>query len=158
MNADVIVVGLISGVVSSVTVMWLQHHFVWRRQKLIELKTAIFQDAIRALGMYAADALDTALQASKTTHKGLVQTVASRPETGELMERSRGMVQAFFSPATYKAYDEALREIISLDNIPNQEFDKKRAVAVLAMAKELGIIPNANAHPIFNSGVRDSGG
>jgi len=138
--------------------MWLQHYFVWRRQKLIELKTAIFQDATRALSQWAIDAMDPTLQAQKGSFKGLARAVEFRPETGELMERSRGMVQAFFSPATSAAYDAALREPISHDNIPNRSFDIKRVTAILAMAKELGIIPVAAANPIFNSGVRDSGG
>jgi hypothetical protein len=64
--------------------------------------------------------------------------VEARPKTLELMERSRGMVKAFFTQALYDAYDEALRAKISLDTIPNIDFEEKRTKAILAMSKELG--------------------
>jgi hypothetical protein len=71
---------------------------------------------------------------------GSSRAVEARLETFELMERSRGMVKVFFTQASYDAYDEALRAKISLDTIPNLDFEEKRTKAILAMSKELGII------------------
>jgi hypothetical protein len=142
MNSDAIVAGLIGGLLSPLVLAWLQHHFVWRAQKLIELKTSIFQDSIRALSLWAVDAMDPALQADKRPFGGLVRDVNFRPETGELMERTRGLVQAFFSPQTFALYNAALTERISHDNIPNNEFERKRTAAIRAMAREINLIPD----------------
>ena len=55
------------------------------------------------------------------------------------MERSRGMVKAFFSEEAYKVFDEALRTPISIENIPNLNFENARVKAIIKLAKELEI-------------------
>ena len=49
------------------------------------------------------------------------------------------MVRAFFSDDTYSKVDSAFREKVSIENMPNIEFDEKRRIAIIAMAEELGI-------------------
>lgn len=140
MSADAIVAGIISGVISPFVVSWIQHKFIWRSQKQLEMKHSIFLDAVRALSQWSRDALDPALQAqAKASSADLRRLVEMRPETAELLERSKGLVQAFFAPEVYAAYDAALRAHIALDNIPNEDFETKRTAVIVAMAKELGI-------------------
>lgn len=137
MNA--IIAGLLSGIISPLVLSWLQHRYIWKSQKRLEMKYTIFQDAVRALSLWATDALDPVLQANKTTHKGVTRVTEYRPETMELLERSRGMVKAFYSTDAYAAYDLVLRAKLSVDDVPNEEFEQRRTVAILAMARELGI-------------------
>lgn len=140
MNTDAIVAGVLSGVISPFVVSWIQHKFIWRSQKQLEMKNSIFLDAVRALSQWSRDALDPALQAQPTAPGAAVRRlVEMRPETAELLERSKGLVQAFFAPTVYTAYDAALRAQIALDNIPNEDFEAKRTAAIVAMANELGI-------------------
>lgn len=134
-----IIAGILSGVISPLVLSWLQHRVIWKSQKQLEIKFVIFQDAVRALSLWATDALDIHLQSNKASHNGLTRVTEARPETWELIEKSRGLVQAFFSSETFAAYDEALRANISLQSIPNEEFDQKRTKAILLMATELGI-------------------
>ena len=140
MSADAIVAGIISGVISPFIVSWIQHKVIWRSQKQLEMKHSIFLDSVRALSQWSRDALDPALQEqAKTSGTTVRRLVEMRPETAELLERSKGLVQAFFEPHVYAAYDAALRAHIALDNIPNEDFETKRTAAIVAMAKELGI-------------------
>ncbi len=140
MSPDAIVAGIISGVISPFVVSWIQHKVTWRTQKQLEMKHTIFLDAVRALSQWSRDALDPALQAqNKASGANLRLVVEMRPETAELLERSKGLVQAFFAPEVYAAYDAALRAHVALENIPNEDFEVKRTAAIVAMANELGI-------------------
>lgn len=65
-----------------------------------------------------------------------------RPETYEALEISLGMVKAFYSSETYKKYDRATKQKVSIENIPNTEFEEARVEAILALASELGMAPN----------------
>ena len=140
MSPDAIVAGIISGVISPFVVSWIQHKVIWRTQKQLEMKHTIFLDAVRALSQWSRDALDPALQAqNKASGANLRRVVEMRPETAELLERSKGLVQAFFAAEVYAAYDAALRAHVALENIPNEDFEVKRTAAIVAMANELGI-------------------
>lgn len=134
-----LIAGLISGILSPLALSWLQHQVIWRRQKRLEMKWSVFQDAVRALSLWSRDALDPGLQASKASHQGAQRVTELRPETGELLEKSKGMVQAFFSKEAWKAYEAVLRSHIALDNIPNTDFEAKRTDAIIGMARELGL-------------------
>jgi len=136
---DAIIAGILSGVLSPLVLSWLQHRVIWKRQKQLEIKFTIFQDAVRALSLWATDALDPGLQSKKAAYNGVTRVTEARSETWELIEKSRGLVQAFFSSETFSAYDEVLRANISLQNIPNEDFEQKRTKAILLMATELGI-------------------
>lgn len=136
---DAIFAGLLSGIISPLLLSWLQHRYIWKSQKRLEMKYTIFQEAVRALSLWATDALDPALQANKATHNGVTRVTECRPETMELLERSRGMVKAFYSTDAYAAYDLVLRAKLAIDNVPNEEFEQRRTVAILALAQEIGI-------------------
>ncbi len=103
------------------------------------MKHAIFLDSVRALSLWARDAMDPDLQSNKTSHKGSSRLTELRPETVELLEKSKGMVHAFFSQDVFTAYETVLHARISLDNVPNEDFENKRTAAIVALAKELGI-------------------
>ncbi len=93
---DALIAGLISGIISPLMLSLIQHKVIWKRQKTLEIKYSIFNDAIRALSQLSTDALDLALQSQKPTSNGLTPTIHFRPETTELIEKSRGLVMAFF--------------------------------------------------------------
>ena len=138
MCAEAIVTGIIAGTLSPLVLSWLQHKVIWQTQKKLEMKHSIFVDAVRALSLWSRDAMDIELQDNKAA-KEITRQVEIRPETMEMIEKSKGMVNAFFSDKTYAAYDLALRAHLSLENIPNEDFEQKRTAAIIAMAKELGI-------------------
>jgi hypothetical protein len=136
---DAIIAGMISGLMSPLILSWLKHKFIWKAQKRNEIKMAAFTDTLTALGSLERDALDAELQLNKKDYKGSMRLVELRPETIILMEKSRGMVRAFYSEATFNKVDKALREKVSIENVPNGEFDERRTTAIKAMAEELGI-------------------
>jgi len=135
-----VIAGLISGILSPIIVSWFGHKFIWKKQKLLELKYIIFNDAVRALSLMVTDALDAEFQAEKSKFNGPKLIVALKPQTVELLDNAHSMVNAFFSEETFKAYDDAKREEISIKNIPYPEFERKRKNAILLMVKELGIL------------------
>ena len=66
MSAEAIIGGLIGGIISPLILSWLQHRFIWRTQKRLEMKhTIVFLDAVRALSLWARDALDPDFQSKK---------------------------------------------------------------------------------------------
>lgn len=136
---EAIIAGILSGVISPLILSWLQQRVIWKNQKRLEIKFTIFQDAVRALSLWATDALDPKLQSEKVAYMGITRVTDARLETWELIEKSRGLVRAFFSSETFSAFDEVLRTNISFQTIPNEEFERKRTKAILLMAKEIGI-------------------
>ncbi len=134
-----LVAGILGGIISPLILSFLKHKVIWQSQKKIEIKKAAFDDAVKALSMYSTDALSPEIQNAKTDYKGVQRVVGSRIETDEMMEKSRGLVQAFFSQEAYRAFDEALRTKISINEIPNIEFESKRVRAILLLSKELGM-------------------
>jgi len=83
--------------------------------------------------------MDPTLQAQNAKQEGVKRVIAFRPETVELLERSKGMIEAFFSPPAVEAFQAVMHSHIALNNIPNEDFEKKRTYAILALAKELGL-------------------
>lgn len=55
------------------------------------------------------------------------------------MEKSRGLVKAFFSGETYASYAKALGTKISIENVPNVDFEEARTDAIIRLSQELGI-------------------
>ena len=111
----------------------------WRTQKRLELKHEVFRGATAALAAWLTDALDAGLQNSKPEHKGIARQVEMRPATSQALEQHRGLVAAFFSPDVSQKYDRACREQVSIDNVPNTEFEERRIAFVEAGALELGL-------------------
>lgn len=136
---EAIIAGFISGLISPLILSWLQHKIIWKRQKRFEIKFNIFSEAVSALSAYETDSLNPNLQKNKSEYFGSTRMVELRPETEQALERTKGMVKAFFSDETYQVLDKALRSKISIENIPNTTFEKNRTATILEMAKELGI-------------------
>jgi hypothetical protein len=136
---DAIIAGIISGLISPLVLSWLQHRLIWKSQKRYEIKLKTFTDAVSALSSLETDSLDPQLQANKQVYKGIQRMVELRPETIELLERARGMVKAFFSAEAYQKLDQALKTKISIENVPNIEFEENRTAAIVSLANELGI-------------------
>ena len=131
--------GFLSGVISPLILSLLQHKVIWKHQKKHEIRYSVFNDAVRALSLYATDALDPKIQSEKKAYNSIQRHIEFRPETSELMMKSRGMVKAFFAKQTYEAFDAALKANISIDDIPCTDFEEKRTIAILKLSEELGI-------------------
>ncbi len=136
---DAIIGGLIGGIISPLILAVLKHFVVWRSEKRLELKGRIFDEAVSALAKRAVDALDLQLQSSKQSAGDLVRETEYRSETLELIERSRSQVRAFFQSEAADQFDKAANCKLSLDNIPNTEFEAARTEAISLLASELGV-------------------
>jgi len=139
MLTEIIAGGFISGIISPILVSWLQQRVIWKSQKRFEIKLKTFTDTVCALSSYETDALNFQLQVEKPEYKGVRKQVEFRPETSELIERARGMVKAFFSAEAYHKLDRTLKTKISIENVPNIEFEEGRTATIEQLAKELGI-------------------
>ena len=134
----ILATGLIAGIISPLVLSFLQQRVIWRAQKQTEIRTKTFDEAVQALAMYEADALDVQLQANTPTGLGLRPVTNFREETRIQMQKSLALVEAFFNEETSQAYRDALSSGVSLDKIPNEEFSKRRTRAIRSMADELG--------------------
>ncbi len=115
---NAIIAGVISGLMSPLILAWLRHKIIWKAQKRNEIKMNAFIDTLAALSSLETDALDAELQSNKKSYKGLTRIVEFRSETIVVKERARGMVRAFFSKETFEKVDKAMREKVSIGNVP----------------------------------------
>ena len=76
-----IIGGIIGGLISPLILTVIKHFFVWRAEKLVELKARIFDEAISAFAKMETDALDPALQSQKQSYQGFTRQTEYRPET-----------------------------------------------------------------------------
>ena len=143
-----VIVALIAGVFAAIITPLVTAHLQrrnWQKQKNLELKYDVFRGAIGALALWLTDALDANFQGSKGTYKsaarndGLRRGVEMRPETSHALEQHRCLVEAFFSKDVAHKFDEASRAFISIESVPNSDFEKKRTAFVEAAAEEMGI-------------------
>ena len=58
-------------------------------------------------------------------------------KTGQELASSGGLIQIWFSEEVYKHYDTLLRTEISIENIPNMEFDEAKFTFINAVSVEL---------------------
>ena len=65
--------GALSGIVSPLIFSWIQHKCIWKTQKKLEIKYSILNDSVKALGMYATDALDPGFNLRRKTTKELLK-------------------------------------------------------------------------------------
>ena len=131
--------GLIAGILSPLLLSFLQQRVIWRMQKQTEIKVKAFDEAMQALAMYEADALDVQLQANKPTGGGLQPVTNFRQETKNQIHKSLAMVEAFFNEETFTAYSDALSSGVSLQSIPNEKHSERRTKSIRLMADELGL-------------------
>jgi len=134
----VIGAGMLSGIISPFIVSWLQHKVIWKSQKKLEIKYSVFNNAVKALSQFATDALDPVMQKSIPDQQ-IQRITKTRKETDEMCQETRDMVKAFFSKEAHSLLDNALRTEISIQNAPNEEFERNRVKAIIAMSEELGI-------------------
>jgi len=71
--------------------------------------------------------------------QAIQRKIKTRKETDEICQEARDMVKAFFSIEAHSLLDNAMRTKISIENVPNQEFEENRVKAIIAMSNELGI-------------------
>jgi hypothetical protein len=137
-----IIAGLISGILSPIILSWLKYNIIWKSQRRHEVKYQAFENAVQAMSQYESDALDFKLQTNKSQYKNISKRIEIRPETKALIEKSRGMVFAFFSDLTSKKFESVFKEKISIENVPNIGFEEKKNLAIKALMHELGIREN----------------
>ena len=130
--------GIVSGIISPFILSLFQHKVIWKSQKKLEIKYSVFNKAVKTLSQFATDALDPFLQ-QNVPGQEKQRILKTRKETDELCQESRDMVKAFFSEKTCSLFNEALKTDISLQNVPNIEFEDNRVKAIIAMSEELGI-------------------
>src|SRR5262249_24645519 len=107
------------------------------KQRNFELKYEVFRGACAALAAWLTDALDASLQSQKPTYQGVTRHVEMRPETSQTLEQHRALISAFFSTDVLKKYEQATRAPLSIENIPNIEFEGKREAFIKAASQEL---------------------
>jgi len=132
-----IISGIIGGIISPFVLAFLQQYIIWQPQKRLELKQTAFDEAVQALAMYEADALDIEVQANKPSVEGLTPQTHFRPETKNQIQKALALVEAFFNQDTFSAFSSALSSGLSVASIPNVEHSKRRTKALQCMAKEL---------------------
>jgi hypothetical protein len=100
--------GIIGGIISPFVLAFLQQHIIWRAQTRFEIKQATFDEAVLALAMYEAYALDINLQANKPVVGGVTPQIHFRLETKNQIQKALALVEAFFSHATFSAFSDGL--------------------------------------------------
>lgn len=131
-----LIAGLSAGVFAPIVTAQLSQRN-WRSQKLLELKYDTFKGATAALASLLRDAMDVRLQSTKAEWKGMSRQIEIRPETSEALEQYRNLIGAFFSKNVAQQYDNAIGTKISLENIPNIEFEDRRFAFIEAASHEL---------------------
>jgi hypothetical protein len=86
---------LFSGLIAGITIVLVQHLFLWSYQRRLDLRRSAFDAAVAAIGLFETDAMDLRLQAEKPTAMGLASTVALRDETKIAMGKALALVPAF---------------------------------------------------------------
>lgn len=144
MDLTSIIGSALLGFIGGAAALWAQHRILWKPQKRIELRRAVFDQALDALARYEVDALDVELQRANRAKEGERLAVDVRLETRILMQRARLQVEAFFPKPTSDAYKAALHAVVSLDRIPNAQFTERSVAAVKMMAADIGLMDDKN--------------
>ncbi|HEV8695152.1 MAG TPA: hypothetical protein VGQ93_13360 [Lysobacter sp.] len=137
MDMGTVIGSAIIGFFGGAAALWAQQHILWRPQKCIEIRRAVFEQAVDALARYEVDALDVEFQNTDREKQKL--SAAIRLETRVLMQRARLQVEAFFPEATSNAYKAVLHAKIGMDNVPNSEFTERSVIAIKMMAADIGL-------------------
>jgi hypothetical protein len=129
------------GFIGGAGALLAQQRLLWRPQKRTELRYKALEDAIQALAMYEADALDAALQDKwqEYSGQGLRPHIVLRSETRVSMQKSLLQAKAYFPDDTFQVFDAALRCDVRLSNIPNTDFSTKSQTAISMMARDVGV-------------------
>lgn len=135
-------VGVLSGILSPLILSLFNHSFVWRHQKLFDLKYHAYEVIVEALGAYESDSLDPTIQDNKYERHGKVRAIELTQATEKLIHKADGLAMSFFTVDTYKLIDQAFRFHIEIDSKSTREFKALKMKAVLGMGEELKIFPS----------------
>ena len=104
------------------------------------MKYEVFRGATAALAARLVDSQDIALQKNKpTTESGLAHPVEMRSQTSQAMEQHHGLVDALFTDDVYAKFDAAGRAEVTIESVPNTDFEEKRKAFIQAAVAELQI-------------------
>ena len=132
--------GMAGGIISPFIVSWLQDRFIWRKRKTIEIRQRVFDTTVKALTTFAAEALDSGLQAQHPECRGNYIT----PATKQALQEARALVQAFCSKEAYNALFDVMGERLTIADAPSIEWERKKTKAILIVAREIGITCGGN--------------
>lgn len=140
---------LLSGILSPLILSLFNHGFVWRQQKLFDLKYRAYETIIEALGAYESDSLNPAIQDNKYVRNGRTRSVELKPETETLIHKADGLAMSFFTVDTYKLVDIAFKFHIQIDSPGAREFKMHKLKAIMGMGEELKIFPSYKKKSAF---------
>jgi hypothetical protein len=128
-----LVAALLAGILSPLILAFLQYRFIWRAQKLREMKKEVFDEAIKTLAMN---------EVAQFYHHG-----TDREETVLQQQKANLLVEIFFSRASSVLFSHAstmrFEAVEQGVKVPQGYYDVLDA-AVRSMAAELGIIVPAS--------------
>jgi hypothetical protein len=129
-----LVAALLAGILSPLILAFLQYRFIWRAQKLREMKKEVFDEAIKTLAMNEA--------------AQLYESGSDREETVLQQQKAHLLVEIFFSRASSELFVKAssmrFEPMERGVKVPEGYYDV-RDRAVRSMAGELGIVVPASA-------------
>lgn len=118
----------------------------WLVQRRSEIKIGIFNDAVKALILFEVDATNQKLQKENYRIGGLQRIYPFlRDETYALTMRSIGLLNAFFSQETSRAFDNAINSVSLKKGKENNPITigmystEDRKNIINALSKELSI-------------------
>jgi hypothetical protein len=126
---------LLAGILSPLILAFLQYRFIWRAQKLREMKKEVFDEAIKTLAMNEVDQLFAE---------------SNREETVLQQQKALMLVEIFFGRASSELFSKASTMTFERKEravkVPGEYYDV-RDRAVRSMAGELGIVVPAPSPP-----------
>ncbi len=132
-NYLVVLGAIVTAIITSLFSPTVVYFFKIRHKAKIDA----FNLAVRALARYYAEALDLEFQENKPTCKGKSQNVRISSNTSGLLAKARSLVKTNFSAKAFEEYDEAARTYVSIETVPNEEFEKQQDKALDILAKEI---------------------
>jgi hypothetical protein len=115
----------------------VQHYIVWREQQHFQTKKSVFDDAIDALALYEADAMNIELQATNVGAEGIRPITKFRDATSIEMTKALALVPVYFSAEAAQAYSSAYNAQLSPKSVPNSAYYERRGEATRLLAAEL---------------------
>jgi hypothetical protein len=130
-----LVAALLAGILSPLLLAFLQYRFIWRAQKLREMKKEVFDEAIKTLAMNEVAELFPSVS-------------GDREETVLQQQKAHLLVEIFFSRASSELFLKAstmrFESVEQVVKVPKEYYDV-RDRTVRSMAGELGIVVPARA-------------
>lgn len=138
-----VLLSLLSGVFGSIIGPFVIHKLYakrWRDQKGFELRQSSFDKSLQAVSSWQADAFDVNLKNQSTaTAQGTRPLTYMRPATTQALHEANGLIKVWFSNDVYNKFDKLLKSTLSINNIPNEQFENARTEYMEAAKKELSV-------------------